>query len=127
MCVTAPAILIYNLDNSQKLKLMFICSQLKLRLISVPRADYAQPLGALVGMSKRIPAEPGGEDFSDEMLVMVNFSNPLLNAFLAALRQNHVQGIALKAILTPTNAAWDSVKLRNELMEEHNRLHGGKK
>lgn len=125
--MSAPAILVYNIDNQQKLKLLFICSQLKLRLISVPRVDYGQPIGALAGIHKRVPGEYAGEGFSDEMLVMVNFSNQLLNAFLGALRQNHVQGIALKAILTSTNAEWDSVKLRNELMEEHNRMHGGKK
>ncbi len=125
--MSAPAILVYNIDNQRKLKLLFVCSQLKLRLISVPRADYGQPIGALAGLRKRVPGEYAGEGFSDEMLVMVNFSNHLLNAFLGALRQNHVQGIALKAILTSANAEWDSVKLRNELMEEHTRMHGGKK
>ena len=124
--MSAPAILIYNMDNQRKLKLMFICSQLKLRLISVPRVDYNQPIGALAGMHRRIPEEYSGDGFPEEMLVMVNFSNQLLNAFLGALRQNHLPGIALKAILTPSNSEWDSVKLRNELLQEHLRMHGGK-
>ena len=125
--MSGPAILIYNMDNPRKLKLMFICSQLKLRMISVPKADYNQPIGALVGMHRRVPGEYTGDGFPEEMLVMVNFSNPLLNAFLGALRQNRLPGIALKAVLTPSNSEWDSVKLHDELLQEHLRMHGGKK
>ena len=45
---------------------------------------------------------------------------------LDALRRNRIQGIALKAVLTTTNADWDSVKLRDELMREHEAMHGKK-
>ncbi len=124
--MTEPLILTYNLDNPQKLKLMFACAQLKIRCLAVPKADYAQPIGALAGLRSRVAAEYSGDGFREEMLVMVNFTGQLLQAFLNALRRGRVPAIALKAVLTPHNEGWDSLRLRDELLREHNALHGGK-
>lgn len=125
--MSGPMILEYNLDKPQKLKLMFACAQLKIACHSVPREDYNQPIAALAGMRKRLPDSFEGEGFTDEMLVMVNFTGPLLNAFLNALRQNHAMRIALKAVMTPHNADWDSVRLHDAILKEHIAMHQKKK
>lgn len=125
--MTGPVILEYNLENTQKLKLRFVCAQLKIAVRSVPKADFAQPVGALAGAAARTEAAFSGEGFSDEMLVMANFTNALLHAFLKATQQAKMQPIPLKAVLTPTNAAWDSVRLHDEILKEHNAMHGGGK
>lgn len=122
--MATPVLLAYNLDGQRKLKLCFVCAQLKLPLHSVPRADYNQPLAALAGLRPRIAGEYGGEGFRDEMLVMANFNSQQFHALLDALKRNGLQGIPLKAVLTPTNADWDSVRLRGELLREHEALHG---
>ena len=125
--MSGPMILEYNLDKPQKLKLMFVCGQLKIACRSVPRADYNQPIAALAGMRARVPDRYEGEGFTDEMLVMVNFTGNLLNAFLNALRLNRATGVALKAVMTPSNADWDSVKLHDEILREHIAMHQKKK
>ena len=125
--MSGPMILEYNLDKPQKLKLMFACAQLKIACHSVPREDYNQPIAALAGMRRRIEGSYAGEGFTDEMLVMVNFTGNLLNAFLNALRLNRARSIALKAVMTPSNADWDSVKLHDEILREHTAMHQKKK
>ena len=122
--MATPVLLAYNLDGQRKLKLCFVCAQLKLPLRSVPRADYNQPLAALAGLRPRVAGAYDGEGFSDEMLVMANFNSQQFHALLDALKRNGLQGIPLKAVLTPTNADWDSVRLRGELLREHEALHG---
>ena len=80
---------------------------------------------ALAGAAARTEAAFSGEGFSDEMLVMANFTNALLHAFLKSTQQAKMQAIPLKAVLTPTNAAWDSVRLHDEIQKEHAAMHGG--
>ncbi len=124
--MAAPLLLAYNLDGQKRLKLSFICAERKIYLRSVAKADYSQPLAALAGLRPRTADAYEGEGFSDEMLVMANFNPPQFHGLLDALRRNRIQGIALKAVLTTTNADWDSVKLRDELMREHEAMHGKK-
>ena len=123
--MTAPIVLEYNLENAQKLKLRFVCAQLKIALRGVPKADYAQPVGALVGFAPRAEETDSGEGFSEEMLLMANFSGALLHAFLNAMRQAKMTAIPLKAVVTAANAEWDSVRLHDEILKEHRAMHGG--
>ena len=44
-----------------------------------------------------------------------------------ALRLNRARSIALKAVMTPSNADWDSVKLHDEILREHTAMHQKKK
>ena len=86
-------------------------------------AEYDRPVGELADTA------PGGswegEAFSDEMLVMAHFPAPLLQAFLQGMRRAGVRPVALKAVLTPTNAAWDSNALHAELCKEREAITAG--
>ena len=121
--MNAPQILMYNLDNPRKLKILMICGQLKIKARSVAVSDYAQPIGALAGLRSRTDAVYSGAGFPEEMLLMANFSGALLNGFLNAMRQNRLPGIPLKAVLTDANADWDSVRLHDEILREHIAMH----
>ncbi len=125
--MNAPQILMYNLDNPRKLKILMICGQLKIKARSVAVSDYAQPIGALAGLRSRTDAVYSGTGFPEEMLLMANFSGALLNGFLNAMRQNRLPGIPLKAVLTDTNADWDSVRLHDEILREHIAMHSQNK
>lgn len=125
--MNAPQILMYNLDNPRKLKILMICGQLKIKAHSVAVSDYAQPIGALAGLRNRTDAVYSGAGFPEEMLLMANFSGALLNSFLNAMRQNRLPGIPLKAVLTDTNADWDSVRLHDEILREHIAMHSQNK
>ena len=121
--MNAPQILMYNLDNPRKLKILMICGQLKIKARCVAVSDYAQPIGALAGLRNRTDAVYSGAGFPEEMLLMANFSGALLNGFLNAMRQNRLPGIPLKAVLTDANADWDSVRLHDEILREHIAMH----
>ena len=56
---------------------------------------------------------------------MVHFGGKLLNQFLQEIRAAHLPGVGLKAVLTPTNMEWSSVRLHDELRREHEAVRYG--
>lgn len=119
-----PEILMYNLDNKKGSRLRLLCLKLHIRVRAVSPGEYGEPVGALAGMMPRTGAEAAGS-FDDEMLVLVNFGSKLLNQFLQELRAAKIPGVALKAVLTPTNAEWNSVRLHEEIRREHEAMRYG--
>ena len=77
-------------------------------------------------MEEKTDAAYVGAGFEDEMLVMANFPAGMMNAFLSLFRRMGIAPVALKAMLTPTNAAWDSEKLHAEIAGEHQAMMNGK-
>ena len=102
--------------------LRLLCLKLHIRVRVVKPEEYAEPLGALVGMLPMTNAR-SEQNFSDEMIVMVNFGTKLFNQLLNEMRSMHQPGVSLKAILTPTNMYWNSVQLHEELLREQQSLH----
>ena len=113
-----PMILMYNLASPRGMRLKLICAQLKMAARDVRPEEYGLPLGALAGIP--IPAEHASEDgtFSDEMLLLAGLDEAQLNGLLQAMREEGIR-IPLKAVLTPFNAAWSSLKLHAAIREEH--------
>ena len=104
-------LLMYNLSPARQGAVRMLCARLKIRVRAVEASEYAEKLGALAGMEEKRNEPFSGEPFSDEMLLMAGFAPP----------------VALKAVLTPTNAEWDSVQLHQELLREHEAAaRGGK-
>ena len=116
---TVPMLLMYNLDNEKGVRLRMICLKLKIRARPVKPEEYGQPVGALAGAIPPVPSPEPAEGFHGEMLVFVNFSEVLLNRYLAELRAARLPGVALKAVLTPSNMHWTSGTLYEELGKEH--------
>ena len=115
-------VLLYNISKDKLPKIQFILFKLGLRARRVSPEEYAQPIGYIAGLEGFEPAEAApGEPFTGEMLVMAGLSSQQFSAFLNALRQNRCT-VALKAVLTDTNAAWDSQRLHRELSAEHEAL-----
>ena len=112
---------ILDIPHWQKLDLDKIYAQ---PASSVVYDTSGEPVGALAGMMPRTGAEAAGS-FDDEMLVLVNFGSKLLNQFLQELRAAKIPGVALKAVLTPTNAEWNSVRLHEEIRREHEAMRYG--
>ena len=95
---------------------------------AVERAEYAHPIGYLTGRPGFAPGSEEASDFTDEMLLMDGLSREQFSGFLDELRSSGA-AVALKAIVTPTNAAWNSsqlhaaLKLETDLAEaRHTRL-----
>lgn len=56
---------------------------------------------------------------------MAGLNGKITDLFLQGLRRAHA-GVALKAVLTPTNSAWTPRALYAELQREHEAMAAGK-
>lgn len=121
-----PVLLCYNLSGEKMQKIRLAAMRLKIRVRPVEEDEYAQTVAALCGLEEKTDAAYVGAGFEDEMLVMANFPAGMMNAFLGLFRRMGIAPVALKAMLTPTNAAWDSEKLHAEIAGEHQAMVNGK-
>lgn len=112
-----PTILTFNLNENRLSKLRFLCMKLGVAVKPVPAEDFCQPISALCGLSEPVEASPA-EAFAEEMLIFCHMDNALVNRFLQTAKQMRFAPVALKAILTPTNAEWTPVQLCAELKDE---------
>ena len=120
-----PTLLTYNLNPEAAAALKRLCDGLNIRCRAVAPSEYALPVGALAGIPvSKAPAAPSGQGFDDAMLVICFMLSDQLDALLAAMRQAGVR-VPLKAVLTPTNVAWSSARLRDELAREHEQMNRG--
>lgn len=113
-----PLLLTYNLDPDTQARLEALCNRQGIRVRRVKPWEYGQSIGALAGIPAGAGAAPTA-GFSEAMLVMCHMLGPQLDAFLTGMRKDGIPRIALKAILTPSNIAWNSVQLHAELAREH--------
>ena len=113
-----PMVLVFNMPQENIARLRFTCLRLGIQVKAVEQADFTQPLGALCGLAEKQDVPAPEAPFTDDMLVMVNFSTPLVKQFLAAFRQSRMPNVKAKAVVTPTNVHWDCMKLHEELMKE---------
>lgn len=121
-----PVLLCYNLSGEKMQKIRLAAMRLKIRVRPVEEDEYAQTVAALCGLEEKADAAYVGTGFEDEMLVMANFPAGMMNAFLGLFRRMGIAPVALKAMLTPTNAAWNSEKLHAEIAGEHQAMMNGK-
>lgn len=121
-----PVLLVYNMSEDQLAKVRLSAMRLKIRLRPVAPQECTLPLISLLDAPKAAQSTVAMSPFDGEMLVMANFPAGMLQAFLTAMRRAGAHPVALKAVLTQTNAQWDSVRLHDELLAEHQTMHSGK-
>ena len=112
-----PTILTFNLNENRLSKLRFLCMKLGVAVKPVPAEDFCLPISALCGLSEPVEASPA-EAFAEEMLIFCHMDNAQVNRFLQTAKQMRFAPVALKAILTPTNAEWTPAQLCQELKDE---------
>lgn len=120
-----PTVFLYNLDTPKGSQIKRMCLPMKIRVRSVKPEEYAEPLAALSGQMEPTGHMPENAVFTDEMLLLVHFTNSLLDAFLQGFRRHKIVPVELKAIYTPHNAAWNSIQLREELLKEREAMTQG--
>jgi len=123
-----PMILACGLTEERQGKLRMLCMRTGLLLKMVPEADYAQPIGALCGLAERTQTAEAAEApgaVEEELLVFCHMDRDAVSRFLALTKQQRVPPFALKAMLTPTNAAWTIPQLFAELRRERAAVLGG--
>ena len=119
-----PTILTFNLNETRLSKLRFLCMKLGLLVKPVPAEDFCQPISALCGLSEAAEST-SAESFPEEMLIFCHMDNAQVNRFLQTAKQMRFAPVALKAILTPTNAEWTPLQLRDELKQEREAILRG--
>ena len=96
---------------------------------TVQAAELGETLGylfSLPGFEKRISSVFAASNVP-EMLVMHGFDQAMLDAFLHFFRKEGVRRVELKAVLTPTNAAWTAAELSRHLTAERDALQKRKR
>lgn len=113
----SPTVLCYALSGARFAAVAALCQTQGCTPRQVASQDYGRPIGALLGFP--LPSSAGGGGaVLDEMLVLCGFTPDRLDDFLAAFPAQNVPTVALKAVLTPTNAAWTGAALYAELLRE---------
>ena len=126
---TQPKALLYNFNDPERLRLIrrYLNKQkVKTRIVTAP--EFLHPLGYLFELPGFQPSSQFnlGANFSDEMLVLKDFSSEQMDAFLAFFREEQIPSVSLKAMLTPVTQHWSSVQLHDELAKEHKMMHKNK-
>lgn len=116
--MSVPTVLFYQLNGTRGARIRTFCVSQRLRIRSVAPEEYGEPIAALAGLAPRSGEAAPETGFSDEMLVFCGLSDAQLNQFLGDFRRAGLAPVALKAVLTPDNALWSSVRLHGELALE---------
>ena len=116
--MTSPILFTWNLNPGRLSVLREICSALSVPVRPVAPQEAEKPLASL---GEAAPA-PGlmRMPFAGEMLLMAYFPDPLIDRLLAGMKAKGMV-VPRKAVLTPTNAGWNSVQLFAELSLEAER------
>lgn len=99
-----PQILLYHFSQDERTRqIRRYLRRAGVDVREVPASDLFHPLGYLFEIPGFSPCSrfPMGENFSEEMLVMKDFSNSQMDAFLQFFRDNQLKNVDLKAVLTP--------------------------
>lgn len=120
-----PVLFLYNLDNPKGAKIRRTCLPLGIRTRLVPPQAHTLTLEELIGGAPAM--DDGAPGFSDELLLMVDFTSSQIDALLQGFRRARIAPVALKAVLTPTNRSWTSVQLHQELLREHEAVQQGRR
>ena len=123
---TQPTVLLYNFNDPDRLRIIrrYLNRQkINVRIVTPP--EFLYPLGYLFELPGFQPSTQFnlGKNFSDEMMVLNNFSSEQMDAFLAFFREEAIPSVSLKAMLTPVTQHWSSIQLHDELTKEHKMMH----
>lgn len=119
-----PVILAVHMAPERLGRIRTLCALERLRLRPVAPAEYGRPIGALAGVLPPSEAEAPEAEVTEEMLILCGLGEAALNRFLQAFRRQGVPTVALKAVLTPTNASWTVPVLFRELQRERAAMNG---
>lgn len=120
-------VLYYSPEKSEKVRLLKgVLVRMGIRIKNIGPEQVMQKVGYLSGRKeyeetlpedgKEIPVIP------EEMLVLYGFTNRRLDEFLSQLRRAKVPPVALKAVVTETNADWSFYELYQEIRAEHEKM-----
>lgn len=121
---SSTCVLLYGFkDTAKGEKVKAALKKMGIDYRDIPLEDYYQPIGLLAGISgfQREERKYNGSGFPDEMMVM-HLSSSQIDTLLARFRQEGIERIHLKAMVTEFNRSWNSLQLYLELHKEHEEM-----
>lgn len=116
-----PIALFYNFSEERFRKARFFLAPFKISAKAVLKENFNQPIGFLAGIEgiKQSEEKYNGDEFSEEMIVMHNFTNELVEALIKALIKSGIGRVPLKAVITPSNKDWNALTLYKAIKADH--------
>lgn len=116
---------LYCIDSDKSAVIEKVFAPMGISVKSVVEDEYYKPLSALVfAIGKSAEPTDTADTIDEPMIILHGLDRNLLDKAVTALRKNDVI-IPLKAITTPTNLSWSSVKVFQNLKEEHESFKKG--
>ena len=119
-----PVLLTYHVPAKYAAKLRVLAVRMGIRVRTVEKWEYLQPVGSFTGDCESFESFYDGEGFSDQMLVMAHFPQSVFSRFLQELRTARLV-FPLKCVLTESNRGWNSLELHEQLCEERDAIARG--
>lgn len=122
----STSVLLYNFSDGERLgKIRRYLNKEHISICMVTAPEFLHPLGYLFHMNgyDRNPVFNFGQNFTDEMMVLKDFSGKQLDDFLGFFPKENLPPVKLKAILTPVTVHWNSIQLHDELTKEHQMMN----
>ena len=111
-------LLLFNIqDPEKKTAIRLTALRLGLRCREILPERQGETLEALLSGDAANPAQPKGEAFADELMLMHALSQEEFHELLDTLRREG-QSIRLKAVVTEHNRKWTAQRLHRELCAE---------
>lgn len=115
-------VLSFGLEATENKKLKTLCEMVGLRLRKVLPEEYGQPIGSFAGVTAREEHPEPQKELSGKMLVFAFVSDRQLNVMLSSMKTARIAVGSYKAVLTETNATWNTPTLFAELCKEREEL-----
>lgn len=111
-------ILAFQVKEADLGKLRRMAGGMRIRLQTVEKADFRQPIENLLGQKKNPFLEAyEGNLVTESMLVLDGFSDKRLDALLKALKKEQIT-VDYKAVVTSVNRKWTALQLYLEMEKE---------
>ena len=111
-------LLLFNIqDPEKKTAIRLTALRLGLSCREIPPERQGETLEALLSGEAADPAQPEGEAFADELMLMHALTQEEFHELLDTLRREG-QSVRLKAVVTEHNRKWTAHRLHRELCAE---------
>jgi len=116
-------VLLYQFRDEKKLaQVQETLRRLQVRTKVLPEEAWCEKIGFLLGRKGFRPVSSFTDDgfvFPHEVMVLENIRNKRLDQVLLALKEDGVEHIKFKSVVTPFNTLWTLRRLCETMQKEH--------
>ena len=114
-------LLMFHITGTKSAQIRLLCNSRKILVRIVEDHESELSIGQLAGHLITTKVQKS-EPFSDEMLVLADFTPQQLDDFLSSYRAAGIDPVPLKAVMTQSNMKWTASALCRELKLERQEM-----